>query len=132
MFAIVAASILVVSPYVGRLFVADPVVLAHVVPLLVAACVSVVFSGLEGGATGPLRASGDTRWPLYANLIGMYVFAVPLLGLGVVLDLGLVTVMGALVLEKAIPAAIIYYRYRSGAWTVVSRQYRPDAATATD
>ena len=129
---IVAAPVFLLAARIARLFVSDPAVITLVVPILGAACVSVVFSGVEGGCLGPLRASGDTRWPLYGQLVGMYLVALPVLGVGVVANLGLTTVMAAVVLEKAVPAGITYWRFRSGAWRAISRQYRPETTPSVD
>lgn len=131
-YVIVAATVFALAGQIARLFVAEPAVIALVVPILGAACVSVVFSGVEGGALGPLRASGDTRWPLYGQLVGMYLVALPVLGVGVVANVGLSAVMAAIILEKAVPAAITYWRYRSGAWRAISRQYRPEPTASMD
>lgn len=107
----------------------SPVILPLVTTFVAVASVSAVFSGVEGGTLGPLRASGDTRWPLYGQLLGMYVVALPVAALGLVTPLGVVAVYAALVLEKLVPAAVTYARYRAGTWKVVSRGYRPDVAS---
>jgi Na+-driven multidrug efflux pump len=102
------------------------------VTLMYAACVGIVFRGLSRAATGPLRASGDTRWPFYAQLLGMYAFAIPLAYVGAVTPLGLAGLVLAILAEMVVPAAVNYYRFASGEWKVVSRDYRPDAAPGSD
>jgi len=93
------------------------------------ACASVIFRSVDGGATGPLRASGDTRWPLYAELAGMYLIAPPLAAVGALAPtVGVLALYTSLLAETAVPAAITYYRFRSGTWRVVSRSYRPDVS----
>ncbi|KAA9399353.1 MATE family efflux transporter [Haloarcula sp. CBA1130] len=127
-YIVVAATLLPFSRGLARLFVSDPTVLPLVTVFVAVACASVVFRGVDGGSTGPLRASGDTRWPLYSQLAGMYLFALPLAYLGYVTPLGELALYASLVVETAVPAAVTYYRFRSGTWRVVSRSYRPDAA----
>ncbi|MFU1781190.1 MATE family efflux transporter [Haloarcula japonica] len=127
-YIVVAATLLPFSRGIARLFVSDPTVLPLVTVFVAVACASVVFRGVDGGATGPLRASGDTRWPFYSQLAGMYLFALPLAYLGYVTPLGELALYASLVVETAVPAAVTYYRFRSGTWRVVSRSYRPDAA----
>ncbi|MBV0902458.1 MATE family efflux transporter [Haloarcula salina] len=127
-YLVVAAALLPFSRLVARLFVSDPAVLPLVTVFVAVACASVVFRGVDGGSTGPLRASGDTRWPLYSQLAGMYLFALPVAYLGVVTPLGELALYASLVVETAVPAAVTYYRFRSGTWRIVSRSYRPDAA----
>jgi len=127
-YLVVAATLLPFSRGIARLFVSDPTVLPLVTVFVAVACASVVFRGVDGGSTGPLRASGDTRWPFYSQLAGMYLFALPLAYLGYVTPLGELALYASLMVETAVPAAVTYYRFRSGTWRVVSRSYRPDAA----
>jgi len=125
---------------VAGLFVSDPGLVPLVTPFVVVAAVSVVFRGINAGTTGPLRASGDTTWPFYGQLLGLYAAtlplayagaAVPLGPLAAVTPLGLEALYVALVLETLVPAAVTYYRFDTGSWTVVSRAYRPEP-TADD
>ncbi|EMA34508.1 MATE family efflux transporter [Haloarcula japonica] len=127
-YIVVAATLLPFSRGIARLFVSDPTVLPLVTVFVAVACASVVFRGVDGGSTGPLRASGDTRWPFYSQLAGMYLFALPLAYLGYVTPLGELALYASLMVETAVPAAVTYYRFRSGTWRVVSRSYRPDTA----
>lgn len=127
-YIVVAATLLPFSRGIARLFVSDPTVLPLVTTFVAVACASVAFRGVDGGSTGPLRASGDTRWPFYSQLAGMYLFALPLAYIGYVTPLGELALYASLVVETAVPAAVTYYRFRSGTWRVVSRSYRPDAA----
>jgi len=129
-YVLIAVGVLVFARPISRVFVQDPAILPLVTVFVAVAAVSVVFSGVNGGATGPLRASGDTRWPLYSQLAGMYVVALPVAYLGTAngLGLGRPALYAAIVLEMAVPAAITYYRYQTGTWKIVSRSFRPDAA----
>ncbi len=133
-----AALVLVSAERVGRLFVDDTEILPLVTTFIVVACVSVVFRGISGGATGPLRASGDTRWPFYGQVLGLYAFAlpvaalgavaVPLPGLEAVTPLGIGALYAALILETLVPAAVTYHRFAAGHWKAISRGYRPDSS----
>ena len=129
-YVLIAVGVLVFARPISRVFVQDPAILPLVTVFVAVAAVSVVFSGVNGGATGPLRASGDTRWPLYSQLAGMYLVALPVAYLGTAngLGLGRPALYAAIVLEMAVPAAITYYRYQTGTWKIVSRSFRPDAA----
>ncbi len=128
-YAVIAVGVFVFARPIGRVFVDDPAILPTVVTFIRVACFGVLFSGVYGGSTGPLRASGDTRWPFYAQLAGLYLFALPIAYLGVAVPaVGQTALYAAIFAEMAVPACITYYRYRSGTWKVVSRDYRPDAA----
>ncbi|WP_135305831.1 MATE family efflux transporter [Haloarcula amylovorans] len=128
-YVVVALSLAPFSRQISRLFVDDPSGLGLVTVFVAVACLSVVFRGVDGGATGPLRASGDTRWPFYSQLAGMYLFALPIAYAGVLVPtIGVLALYASMFAETAVPAAITYHRFRSGAWRAVSRSYRPDAA----
>jgi len=132
------AIVLVFAEQVGRIFVADPSILPLVTAFIAVACVSVVFRGVSSGATGPLRASGDTRWPFYGQVLGLYGAALPVAFLGAVsvplpfleavTPLGIGALYAALVLETFVPAVVTYYRFSTGHWKAISRSYRPGSS----
>ena len=66
---------------------------------------------------GSLRGAGDTRFPLYAILSGL--FAVRLLGATIVANVlggGVVAVWSCLLADYTTKAALLTWRFRSGAW----------------
>jgi putative MATE family efflux protein len=113
-------------PIVG-LFVADPATVGVAVPLVYAACIAVVGQGVTSVIAGALDATGDTRWPFYARSLGMFGVAIPLTYLGATTSLGLWGLYLAYLAQTAVPAVINYWRFSSGAWKAISRQYRPEA-----
>ncbi|HEV8594872.1 MAG TPA: MATE family efflux transporter [Thermoplasmata archaeon] len=67
--------------------------------------------------SGSLRGAGDTRWPLYASVIGTYGVRLPLSALlGFVLGWGLFGVWVALPIEYYLRSLIIMNRFNGGAW----------------
>ena len=122
---------------------AEPIVVAFVgdatdptvdvaVPLVYAACISVVFQGVTSGVAGALDATGDTRWPFYSRALGMFGLAIPLTYLGTVTSLGVAALYLAYLAQTLVPAAINQYRFSTGAWKAISREFRPDAAPSQD
>ena len=117
------------------------------VNLVYAACFAVVFQGISGGAAGPLDAAGDTKIPFASQFLGMFCVSIPLAyvgahqttpaitipGIGVTIPeialpaIGLWGLYMAFMAETTIPAAINYWRFRSGKWKAISEAYRPDA-----
>lgn len=66
---------------------------------------------------GALRGAGDTMYPLYASIFGVWIFRVFLAYIFVhVFNWGLVGAWVALVLDQYTRSAIVYLRYRSGKW----------------
>lgn len=123
-YVLVATVVFAGAEPVSRLFVRDGTTLAMTTALVRATCGSVIFWGVVNGGMGPLRASGDTRWPFYGQILGLFAFALPLTYLGASTSLGLWGLYAALVLETGVPAAVIYYRYRTEQWKRISRSYR--------
>jgi len=61
----------------GRLYTDDAGVLAVVIVLLPIAGVFQVFDGVQAVAAGVLRGVGDTRAPMWINLLGFWFLGVP-------------------------------------------------------
>jgi len=66
---------------------------------------------------GALRGAGDTRYPLYASVAGVWVFRVLVATLFVeVFHWGLNGAWFAILLDQYARAGVVYARYRSGLW----------------
>jgi putative MATE family efflux protein len=126
-YTVAAVLVFVGATPVSHLFVDDPSIVPTTASLIRATCASVVLWGLMNGAMGPLRASGDTAWPFYAQVVGLGAFALPAAYLGATTGLGLWGLYAALVLETGVPALVIYYRYRTEKWKLISRAHRAAA-----
>jgi putative MATE family efflux protein len=123
--------------------VARPIVLVFVgdpgdpsvpvaVALVYAACLAVVAQGVNSTVAGALDASGDTRWPFYSQALGMFGGSIPLAYLGATTGLGLWGLYLAFFTETFVPAAINYYRFATGKWKTISREYRPEVTVEND
>ncbi|WP_435101560.1 MATE family efflux transporter [Halarchaeum sp. P4] len=110
------------------LFVDDPT--SRTVPIartfVYVAALAIVPQGVASSLDGALDATGDTRWPFYGRIVSMFLLAVPLTYLGATTALGLVGVYLSFFAETTVPAVVNYWRFRSGAWRQISREYRPD------
>lgn len=77
--AAVTASLFVTMPAVFlRLFTTDPEVLSVGVTILLLCAVFQPFDGIQSVATGALRGIGDTRTPMWVNLVGHWGIGLPL------------------------------------------------------
>ena len=66
---------------------------------------------------GALRGAGDTIYPLYASLFGIWIFRVFVAHVFVnVFGWGLIGAWVAFVLDQYTRASIVFFRYRSGKW----------------
>ena len=75
---LVAISFLVVPLPMLRAFTRDPELLKISVRLLAIAAAFQLFDGTQAVATGVLRGVGDTRTPMLVNVIGHWVFGLPI------------------------------------------------------
>lgn len=123
-----AVFVFVFAEPIARVFVGSPEsqILPATVVLIYATCVGIVFQGLSRTATGPLRASGDTRWPFYAQALG-YVIALPVAYAAAVTALGLAGLSLSIITVMFVPAVVNYYRFSTGKWKTISRRHRPSA-----
>jgi putative MATE family efflux protein len=124
-----AAALVVVltAPLLARLFVSDPADLAQTTTFVRVSALTAVLLGVNGAAVGALRGAGDTRWPFVATLLGQYAVALPVAAAGLGTPLGVGGLYGALLLGAGVPLAVNLWRYRSGKWKAVSREYRPSS-----
>jgi putative MATE family efflux protein len=78
---------------------------------------SIPAVGLFFTLSGSLRGAGDTRWPLYASIVGTYAIRLPLSYLlGYPLGFGLFGVWVALPVEYYLRSVIVVQRFNGGAW----------------
>lgn len=78
---------------------------------------------------GALRGAGDTVYPLYASIFGIWIFRVFVAFIFVnIFNWGLIGAWVALVLDQYTRSAIVYLRYRSNKWKYVkARTLRTEA-----
>jgi MATE family multidrug resistance protein len=86
-FMLLAAVVFLVAPRpLIALYTTDPRVLAVGPSLLGIAAAFQIFDGIQTVSTGALRGLGETRVPMFANLVGYWVMGLPL---GFILCFGL-------------------------------------------
>jgi len=84
----VAAAFVLVPTVLSRTLTDDVSVLARAVPLLLVAASFQVADGVQTIGAAALRGAGDTRFSLFANLLGHYALGMPL-GIFLCVSLGL-------------------------------------------
>jgi MATE family multidrug resistance protein len=121
-----AALVFLVFPGpLARLMTADPAVIAAARALLGVAAVFQIFDGLQGVGAGVLRGAGETRFTLWANLVGHWLLGFPatlLFGFG--LGMGVTGLWWGFVLGLGTVGLLLLARFLS----VSSREIVPLAA----
>ena len=106
----------------ARLMSSDPAVVAATTPLLLVAGLFQVSDGIQAVGAGVLRGAGDTRFTLWANLIGHWALGMPAaLGLGLVLGWGVTGLWWGLLIGLSAVAVALFLRFRR----VASREIVP-------
>lgn len=106
---------------IASVFVQTPTLISVTVPFIQVIAISIIGRGWDSVMTGILRAGGDTAWPLYGKLIGIYLITIPIASLASTTTLGVMGLYIAVNTETFAPAAITFYRFRTGKWKAVSR-----------
>jgi MATE family multidrug resistance protein len=97
----------------ARLMSNDPEIVAVATPLLRVAGVFQVSDGIQAVGAGVLRGAGDTRFTLWANLIGHWALGMPAaLGLGLALGFGVTGLWWGLLIGLSAVAIALYFRFR--------------------
>ena len=75
------------------------------------------FFGIANGLSGGLRGAGDTRFPMYMALLGMWLIRLPgAYVLGLPLGMMLNGVYLASVLDAILRSVVFFRRFRAGKW----------------
>lgn len=124
----VAAMAFALMPYpIARLVTDQANVIAASIPLLLVAAVFQLSDGVQGVGAGVLRGAGDTKFTLYANLLGHWLIGLPLaLWLGFTRGMGIVGLWWGLCAGLTIVAILLFVRFeRLSAKTIAPLAARP-------
>lgn len=105
------------SESLTRLFIEDPAVLYWGSLCVMVAAFEQPTLALSYVFGGALRGAGDTRWPMYVTIIGVWFFRMPLVYLCVhVWSFGIVSVWIVTVIDFLVRSLILWRRFASGGW----------------
>ncbi len=108
-----AALCFIFAPVLMGFFTTDPVVRDEAAAGLRALCFGQPFWGLSQVYAGALRGSGDTRFPLWATAVGVWLVRVPLAWVfGLALGFGLAGICFSSAIDAATRAAMVIARFR--------------------
>ncbi|MHB0876328.1 MAG: MATE family efflux transporter [Anaerolineae bacterium] len=100
-----------------RLFTSDAEMIAIGAQAMLVLALSQPFQAIGQVLAGALRGAGDTRFPMVATFLGVWLIRLPLGFLfGPLLGWGLAGIYIANIIDGAARAAANYWRYRSGRW----------------
>jgi putative MATE family efflux protein len=101
----------------ASLYTKDLAVASMAAIILKIMALSQIGQSTQLSLAGALRGAGDTMYPLYASIFGIWIFRVFVAYIFVsVFHWGLIGAWVALALDQYTRAAVVYFRYRSGKW----------------
>ena len=121
-FMLIGASIFALFPRaVARLLTDQETVIAASVPILLIAAVFQLSDGLQAIAAGVLRGAGDTGFPLAVNLVGHWLFGLPIaLDLGFHRNMGIVGLWWGLCAGLTAVAILLLFRFNRLSKTAIA------------
>ncbi len=122
--SIVATSIAVIfflfSKQIVALFSNDPEVIANASVVLKMIAVIQPFQSSQLILAGALRGAGDTKWPLYSTIVGIWGIRIVLAYLFVMgLEWGLIGAWLGICIDQVIRYLIVYWRFKTGKWKYI-------------
>jgi len=124
---------LLFSHQLARLYTNDLAVAAMAGTVLKIMALAQPGQSTQLSLAGALRGAGDTMYPLYASLFGIWIFRVAVAYVFVqIFGWGLIGAWVALVLDQYTRSAIVFFRYRSGKWKYIkSRKQEVQSSEAS-
>jgi Na+-driven multidrug efflux pump len=102
------------------LFSEDPEMIQIGAQALIVIAISMPAQAVGQVLAGSLRGAGDTRFPMMATFLGVWIIRLPLgYLLGPVLGWGLPGIYMANVIDSVARALANWLRYRRGAWRTI-------------
>ncbi len=109
------------APWIALVFTDDPAVVDLTVTFIRVHALSIPAVGIFFSLSGALRGAGDTRWPFFATLLGIYAVRLPLSYLlGYSLGWGVLGIWLTLPLEYYLRSIVVGQRFQTGAWKAVA------------
>ena len=123
---IVGAIFFVFAPTLARLFTQDDVVIHQVVKVLRIIALFQPFLAITLVITSALQGAGDTTFPVYSSLVGIWgIRVVGVYVLGIRLGYGLVGVWIVYALDVTVRGVILMSRYTKGKWKEINLSKNP-------
>lgn len=118
---IVGAVNFVAAPWMALIFTGDPEVVDLTVLFIRIHAFSIPATGLFFSFAGALRGAGDTRWPFYSTLLGIYAIRLPLsFLLAYATGWGVLGIWITLPLDYYLRSFVVRQRFQKGAWKALS------------
>ena len=114
---VMAAIFLIFAEPLTALFITDPAVVYWGTYCVMIAAFEQPTIAMTYVLAGAMRGAGDTRWPMYVTILGVWVFRMPLVYLFVkVLGWNIVSVWILTAGDFLVRSFVLWQRFRTGEW----------------
>ena len=118
--SVLGASTIAAAPWLAAIFSPDPRVIELTVDFIWTLGAVQPLMAIEFTIGGALRGAGDTRFPLFAIFAGLFLCRlVPAALAAYVFEASVQVVWSMLVLDYAMKATLLLWRFRRGRWTML-------------
>lgn len=115
--AIITINLAIFAAPILSIYTVDPVVIAHGIPVFYFMAATQYIQSVQMCNAGALRGSGDTMYPFYATLVGIWGFRISLAALFVfVMDWGVAGAWFAFFIDQNGRSFVVRRRFNSGKW----------------
>jgi len=115
--AIVTINFIIFASHILGIYTNDPAVIAYGIPVFYFMALTQFVQSSNMSTAGALRGSGDTMYPFYASIFGIWGFRISLAALFVfVFNWGVVGAWAAFFIDQNARAFVVQRRFDSGKW----------------
>lgn len=112
-----ATMMFIFAPQMIGVFIRDSAVIAMGAAMLRIEAFAEPCVAISEVCCGVLKGAGDTRWPFYVSVVGMWCVRLPLAFIAIkFLDIGLAGIWIPMALDWTVRMILNSYRYKSGSW----------------
>ncbi len=118
--SVIAVIFFIFSKQIVALFSNDPEVIVNASKVLKMIAIIQPFQSSQLIISGALRGAGDTKWPLYSTMAGIWGIRIILAYIFVLgFNWGLVGAWLGICIDQVIRYLIVYWRFRTGKWKYI-------------
>jgi putative MATE family efflux protein len=115
--SITAIALFIFGRQIAWLYIKDPDVISNTALLLKIYALAQPAQSTQFILAGALRGAGDTKWPLYSTIIGVWAVRLVLASLFInTFSWGLAGAWVALDLDQVARTVVLTYRFKDGSW----------------
>ena len=115
--AAVTLNFIIWAPHILGIFTTDPIIIAYGIPVFYLMAATQYIQSSQMCTAGALRGSGDTMYPFYASIVGIWGLRIALAALFIfVFNWGVAGAWAAFLIDQSGRSFVVKRRFNSGKW----------------